>query len=100
MSKFWLITKKVIFIISELADTEIFSVIYKKIGDLTAVLLSNLGGLLIDSVIFSLIAFLGRLPLTTVLQIILANILIKLIISFLSAPFIKLVPRLVNFEEI
>lgn len=87
-------------VISELIDTEIFSVIYKKFNDLSAVLLSNLGGLLIDSVCFSLIAFLGRLPLATVGQIILANILIKLTLSFLSAPAVKLVPRLVKFENI
>lgn len=87
-------------IISELIDTEIFSFIYKKTGDLTAVLLSNLAGLLFDSVIFTLIAFLGNLLFSTVLQIILANILIKLIISVLSAPAIKLVPQLIKPEEI
>lgn len=87
-------------VISELIDTEIFSFIYKKIGDLSAVFLSNLAGLLVDSVIFGLIAFLGNLPFRTVLQIILTNILIKLIISFLSAPAIKLVPRSVENEEI
>lgn len=87
-------------IISELIDTEIFSLIYKKIGDLTAVLLSNLAGLLVDSVIFTLIAFLGSLPFLTVLQIIFTNILIKLVISFLSAPAIKLTPQLVGDEEI
>lgn len=87
-------------VISELIDTEIFSYIYKHIGDLSAVFLSNLGGLLVDSVIFSLIAFLGSLPFITVLQIIFTNILIKLIISTLSTPAIKLVPRLVKFEDI
>ncbi len=87
-------------VISELLDTEIFSFIYKKIGDLTAVLLSNLGGLILDSFIFGLIAFLGAMPFATVMEIILANILIKLVISFLSAPAIKLIPRTVSFEEI
>jgi queuosine precursor transporter len=87
-------------VISELIDTEIFSIIYKKIGDLTAVLLSNLGGLLVDSVLFGLIAFLGNLPFSTVLQIIFTNILVKLIISFLSAPAVKLVPRTASFNDI
>jgi len=87
-------------VISELIDTEIFSIVYKKIGDLSAAFLSNFISLLVDSVIFGLIAFLGSLPLATVLQIILANILVKLIISALSAPAIKLIPRLVKFEEI
>lgn len=87
-------------IISELVDTEIFSAIYKRFSDLSAVLLSNLAGLLIDSVLFSLIAFLGVLPLVIVFEIILTNILVKLAMSILSAPFIKLVPRRVGFEEI
>lgn len=87
-------------VISELIDTEIFSIIFKKINDLSAVFISNLVGLLIDSFIFGFIAFFGNLPLTTVLEIILANILIKLIISILSTPTIKLIPRLVNFEKI
>ena len=87
-------------IISELIDTEIFSIIYKKIGDLAAVFFSNLISLIFDSLIFSFIAFLGQLPLATVLQIVLANIIIKLIISTLSTPAIKLIPRLVNFEKI
>jgi queuosine precursor transporter len=87
-------------IISELVDTEIFSIIYKKIGELTAVFFSNLGGLLIDSFIFGLIAFLGSLPFNTVIQIIFTNILIKLIISALTTPAIKFVPRLVGFDKI
>jgi hypothetical protein len=87
-------------VISELIDTEIFSIIYKKIGDLSAVFFSNLISLLVDSIIFGLIAFLGSLPFSTVLQIIFANILIKLIISILSTPAIKLIPRLAKFEEI
>lgn len=87
-------------IISELIDTEIFSIFYKKINEIGAVLLSNLAGLIVDSFIFSLIAFLGSLPFSTVLEIIIANILIKLIISVISSPAIKLVPRMVKHEEI
>lgn len=87
-------------VISELIDTEIFSVIYKKFNDISAVFLSNLGGLIIDSVVFSLIAFLGALPFAVVLQIILTNILIKFIISAISAPSIRLIPRTVGFEKI
>lgn len=102
-------------IISELIDTEIFSYIYKKfnfsrkiisdiplhkIGDMAAVFISNLGGLIFDSFIFSFIAFLGILPLATVFQIILMNILVKFIISILSAPSIRLIPRTAKFEEI
>ncbi|MFA6410833.1 MAG: queuosine precursor transporter [Candidatus Buchananbacteria bacterium] len=87
-------------VISELIDTEIFSFVYKRLNDLAAVFFSNFVSLIIDSFVFCSIAFLGVLPLNTVLQIIVANILIKMIISLLSIPTIKLIPRLVNFEEI
>ncbi|HBB37458.1 MAG: hypothetical protein UX02_C0001G0359 [Candidatus Moranbacteria bacterium GW2011_GWC1_45_18] len=87
-------------VISELIDTEIFSRVYKKFNDTLAVFLSNTVGLVADSLIFSFIAFLGALPLSTVLQIVLANILIKFVISTLSVPTIKLIPRTANFEEI
>ena len=87
-------------VISELIDTEIFSRVYKKFNDTLAVFLSNTVGLVADSLIFSFIAFLGALPLSTVLQIVLANILIKFVISTLSGPTIKLIPRTANFEEI
>jgi hypothetical protein len=93
-------------IISELIDTEVFSSIYRRRGELLqhsdtmSVILSNTAGLLVDSFIFSFIAFLGALPFTTVMQIIYANILIKLAMSILSAPSIKLIPRTAKFEEI
>jgi uncharacterized integral membrane protein (TIGR00697 family) len=87
-------------IISELIDTEIFSFIYKKTNDIIAVLISNFIGLLFDSIIFSLIAFFGVLPIVIVAQIVISNILIKLVVSLIIAPGIKLIPRSVNFEEI
>ena len=87
-------------IISELIDTEIFSVIYKKVNDVAAVFLSNLVGLIFDSVIFGLIAFLGALPFGVVMEIILVNLLIKAVISIISTPTIKLVPRTVDFDKI
>ena len=87
-------------VISELVDTEIFSVIYKRFGDVSAVFFSNSIALIVDSFIFSFIAFLGALPFATVMQIVLTNILIKFVMSTLSAPAIKLVPRTVSFEEI
>lgn len=87
-------------VISELLDTEVFSRIYKKFNDVLAVLASNFVGLLADSIIFCLIAFLGALPFSTVLQIIFVNILIKLVMSFASSPLIKLIPQTVVNEEI
>lgn len=87
-------------VVSELLDTEIFSSMYKKFGDVWGVLISNTVSLLVDSILFSLIAFVGTLPMDVVIQIILTNIVIKLIISILSVPTIKLIPVLVKEEEI
>jgi uncharacterized integral membrane protein (TIGR00697 family) len=87
-------------IISELIDTEIFSLVYKKMGDVTGVIFSNSVALIFDSVIFTLVAFLGSLPFSVVAQIIITNIIIKFVISVLSAPSIKLVPRKVALDEI
>jgi queuosine precursor transporter len=87
-------------VISELIDTEIFSIVYKKTTDTLAVLSSNSISLIFDSFIFCFIAFLGALPFSTVMQIVLANILIKFVISTLSVPTIRLVPRTAKFEDI
>jgi len=80
-------------IVSELIDTEVFSAVYKKFNDIAGSLVSNFIALIADSIIFCLIAFLGSMPFSTVLSIILSNILIKFIISLISAPAIKLIPR-------
>ncbi|PIR96014.1 MAG: hypothetical protein COT92_03390 [Candidatus Doudnabacteria bacterium CG10_big_fil_rev_8_21_14_0_10_42_18] len=87
-------------VISELIDTEIFSLSYKKFNDIVAVLFSNSVALVVDSFIFSLIAFAGALPWPVVLQIIYTNIIIKMILSIISLPSIKAVPRRVEFEKI
>ncbi|MFA5021838.1 MAG: queuosine precursor transporter [Patescibacteria group bacterium] len=87
-------------VVSELVDTEIFSLVYRRLDDLTAVFISNFISLLVDSFLFSFLAFFGVLPILTVLQIVVANILIKLIVSIISTPAIKLIPRLVDMDEI
>ncbi|MDP1845115.1 MAG: queuosine precursor transporter, partial [Candidatus Moranbacteria bacterium] len=87
-------------VISELIDTEIFSRVYKKTSDAVAVFSSNSISLVVDSFIFSFIAFLGVLPFATVMQIFVANILVKFVISTLSVPTIKLIPRTAKFEDI
>lgn len=92
---FWRITIASIIaeIVSELIDTEIFDRVYRKLGDIRAVLFSNSAALVVDSFIFTFVAFLGALPLATVLSVMLANILIKLAVTLISLPTIKLVPR-------
>lgn len=84
-------------VVSELTDTEIFSIVYSRLNDIFASLASNFVALIVDSLIFSFIAFYGSLPISTVGQIILANVLIKSFISLASSPFIRLVP--VNGQE-
>lgn len=87
-------------VVSELIDTEVFSVVYKKLNDVVAAFTSNFVGLVVDSIVFSAIAFIGALPFSTVVSIIIANILIKLVVSIFSTPFIRLIPRTVDFNEI
>lgn len=86
-------------IISELIDTEIFSWAYKKFTDTSAVLYSNSVALVVDSFVFSFLAFYGNLPVRTVLQIVATNILIKMALSLVSTPTIKVIPRIADFEE-
>ena len=87
-------------VVSELIDTEVFSWVYRKLNDVAGVLVSNFAGLIVDSLLFSLIAFWGVLPAVAVGQIIVSNILIKLAITIISAPTIKLVPRTAGEDEI
>jgi len=86
-------------ILSELLDTEIFSWAYKKINDLAAVFLSNTASLVVDSFLFSFLAFAGNLPMQVVLQIVFTNIIVKFVMSLMSTPTIKLLPRQVDFKE-
>lgn len=87
-------------IISELVDTEIFSWAFQKFSDTTAVLFSNTVALVVDSFMFSFLAFFGQMPVKSVLQIVVTNIVIKMIMSLVSVPTIKLVPRQVEMEDI
>ena len=87
-------------VISELADTEIFSKVYKRFGGMLGVVASNSIALIVDSVVFSVIAFYGQLPFNTVMQIILTNILIKFVITIVSVPTIKLIPATAESKDI
>jgi len=91
----WRITLASIFsqVVSELVDTEIFSKVYHIFGDVKSVLISNTVSLVLDSILFSFVAFFGQLPMNVLWQIIFTNILIKLAMSILSSPTIKLIPR-------
>lgn len=89
----WRITLASIFtaVVSEFIDTAVFSRIIKKFNnDVLAVLASNFVALVVDSILFTLLAFYGTMPMSIVLQIMLANLIIKFIMSLLSSPAIKL----------
>jgi queuosine precursor transporter len=80
-------------VISELIDTEIFDYYYRRMRDVLGVLVSNSVALVIDSVLFALIAFSGTMPWRTVAEIALANVLIKAALTLISLPTIRLIPR-------
>lgn len=88
-------------VISELIDTEMFSFLYKRLhlGDTKAVLGSNAISTLIDSIVFTTIAFVGSLPIKVVISIIFGNIIIKYVVSVFVAPLIRKIPRLADFEQ-
>ncbi len=65
-----------------------------------AVFVSNSIALVVDSIVFSLIAFVGSLPMSLVWEIAVTNIVIKFVISLVSTPAIKLAPRTVDFDKI
>ncbi|GAB5494145.1 MAG: queuosine precursor transporter [Phototrophicaceae bacterium] len=76
-------------VISELIDTEIYSLWVKRFKDRLQwgrVLTSNAISVPIDSAIFVLIAFWGDLPAEVVFSIFLANIIVKGFVTVLSIP--------------
>ncbi len=81
-------------LISELLDTEMYHLWVTKITtrfQWARVLFSNAVSVPVDSLIFGLIAFWGILPSDTVWSIILANIIVKGIVTIISIPLIYLV---------
>ncbi len=79
--------------IAELIDTEIYHVVYKKFQSKfqwLRVAASNAVSIPVDSVIFSLIAFAGDLPMAVVVEIIVFNIVVKFLVSAISIPTIYL----------
>lgn len=81
-------------VISELIDTEVYSRWVARMGDRKQwgrVLSSNAVSVPIDSAIFVLIAFGGVLPGSVVFEIFWVNVLVKVLITFISIPWIYLV---------
>lgn len=80
-------------VFSELADTEAYSFFVKKITtkfQWGRVLFSNFIAIPIDSILFSFIAFWGKLPVSVIWSIVVSNIMVKLFVTVISVPGIYL----------
>ncbi len=78
-------------LISELIDTEIYSLYVKKFKDRNKwarVLLSNAVSIPIDSFLFAFIAFFGAIPTNAVWEIFVGNVVIKFVVTLFSIPLI------------
>ncbi len=90
-------------VVSELVDTEVYSMWARRFGERLQwgrVLASNSVSVPLDSVLFVVIAFAGRVSGTVVRQIIVTNILVKGLVTVVSIPLIYTVrPRAVVSED-
>ena len=80
-------------IISEFIDTEIYSIWTKKFKNKMIwgrVISSNTIALIIDSIIFCLIAFYGTIPNSILISILISNIIVKELVTIASVPLIYL----------
>ena len=78
-------------LISELVDTEVYHLWVKKITtkvQWTRVLVSNSISVPLDSLLFSFLAFYGVMPVESVWQIFIANVIIKMLVTLVSLPMI------------
>jgi len=83
-------------VLSELVDTEVYSVWTKKMGSKlqwTRVLISNAASVPLDSLVFSWLAFGTSMPPEAVWQIFWFNVLVKGAVTMLSLPGIYLVKQ-------
>lgn len=78
-------------IISELLDTKVFSYLWHKTGQIWVALISNVVGILLDTLLFTLIAFAGDMPQEVLVGIFITNVAVKLIMATLATPSILLV---------
>jgi uncharacterized integral membrane protein (TIGR00697 family) len=90
-------------VVSELVDTEVYSMWARRFGERLQwgrVLASNSVSVPLDSVLFVVIAFAGRVSGTVVRQIIVTNLLVKGLVTVVSIPLIYTVrPRAVVVDD-
>ncbi len=81
-------------VVSELLDTEVYSWWVEKVTrkhQWLRVLVSNAFSVPVDSLLFAFIAFYGRIPLESVWQIFIGNVILKFIVTLVSIPMIYVV---------
>ncbi|MDR2897704.1 MAG: queuosine precursor transporter [Spirochaetaceae bacterium] len=81
-------------LVSELLDTEIYHFWVTKVTrrhQWSRVLVSNVVSIPVDSMIFCWIAFGGDMPIAVVWSIVIANIIVKGVVTLVSIPFIYMV---------
>ena len=86
-------------LISELADTEVYRMWVDRITiryQWMRVLVSNSISVPLDSFTFSFLAFYGLMPIASVWGIFWANVIIKMLVTLISLPFIYLVKEKSN----
>lgn len=89
-------------VVSELLDTEIYHLWQKKFGEklrMGRALASNAVSVPVDSITFTLVAFLGVYDSPVLVEIIFGNILLKYLVTVVFSPLITLVPQLPQFKE-
>lgn len=86
-------------LVSEAADTEIYQRFVDRFGgraQFGRVLASNAVSVPIDSTLFAVIAFAGVFPRSVIVEIVVANVVVKAVASFVTAPLIYVPPDLAH----
>jgi len=89
-------------VISQLTDTEIYRLWIERVTrrhQWARVLVSNSVSIPLDSLIFVVAAFGGTMPSPVLAEIVLANIVIKAVVTLISLPMIYLVPESIDEQE-
>ncbi|MBD3276319.1 MAG: queuosine precursor transporter [Candidatus Marinimicrobia bacterium] len=90
------------YLMSQLHDVWFFHMLKEKTGGTLLWMRNNVStwvSQLIDSVVFTLIAFLGTFEWNVLFQIILTTYLLKILVAFIDTPFIYLSYRIKAIEE-
>lgn len=87
-------------VFSELFDTFVFSKIYSDKRQVLASAISNIIGTIADSFIFVVIAFYGVLPGFVLIDILIAQIIVKLLMTLFASPSILFVKRSVDLKDV